>query len=115
MHSGFVQPTAAVQCHHCGKRPITVWPREETPKSVARDILWIFPTFASEALLKATKGLRSAFSTFSVVRKSAYSGKKSITDDSSGGNFPSPRAIPIRSEVTLLEIDRVSCNSLGEK
>jgi hypothetical protein len=56
-----VQAITAVQGHHCGKGPIAVRLREEAPKSLARDVLWNLPTLASKALLKATKGLRSAF------------------------------------------------------
>jgi hypothetical protein len=49
-----------VQRHYCGKRAITVWLREKAPKPVARDVLWSLLSLASKALLKVTKGLRSA-------------------------------------------------------
>jgi hypothetical protein len=76
-----------MQSHHCGKGPIAIWLREKTPESVARDVLWNLPTLASEALLKAAKGLRSAFELYkcggcrqSVAAKNLYCAAKHQAD-----------------------------------
>lgn len=50
-----------MECDYGRKGAIPVWLREKAPKSVARDVLWSLPTLAGKTLLKATKGLRSAF------------------------------------------------------
>jgi len=50
-----------MECDHRRKGAIPVGLREKAPKSVARDVLWSLPTLAGKTLLKATKGLRSAF------------------------------------------------------
>ena len=58
---------------------------------------------------KSAKVMRA----LSAVFRSAYSGKKSMAEESSAGNLPSPRAMPTSREVTLLEIDRRSCLTSG--